>query len=44
VAPNFMKHQQQGSAGKRAANSVSAGKKGFEPVRRGVGDKIQEQK
>jgi hypothetical protein len=33
-----MKHQQQGSAGKRAANSVSAGKKRFEPVRRGVGD------
>jgi hypothetical protein len=40
VAPNFTKHQQQGSAGKWAANSVSAGKKRFEPVRRGVGDII----
>jgi hypothetical protein len=38
VAPNFTKHQQQGTSGKRAANSVSAGKKRFEPVRRGVGD------
>jgi hypothetical protein len=32
------KHQYQGTSGKRAAISVSSGKR-FEPVRRGVGDR-----
>jgi hypothetical protein len=32
------RHLHQETSGKRAANSVSSGKKRFEPVRRGVGD------
>jgi hypothetical protein len=39
VAPKLTKHQHQGTSGKRAANSVSSGKKRIEPVRRGVGDR-----
>jgi hypothetical protein len=38
VVPKLSKHQQQRTSGKRAAKSVTAGKKRFEPVRRGVGD------
>jgi hypothetical protein len=44
VAPKLTQHQHQGTSGKRAANSVSSGKKRFEPVRRGFSDTTKREK